>query len=333
MTKALHSEVGVRPSAIKHLSTQSVPERERFAYWIDAICRVYVGLDGDTTEDAQRVHGDVRACSLGPLVVTDLCSSQLVVRRTPSLISASADDCVLVHVQHRGSTVIAQDNRQCVLGPGDFAIYDSSRPYELRCDADAHHTLVIRHPKAQLLQHVANLEDLTATLIPAGHLSSRLLHEMLAGVLGGVEELTPGSASSFAESMTCMAAAGLRGLPAANQRRGSNLSSFHIARVKAFVNENLRDPDLSVCKIAAAMHMSSDHLSRLFRHEPLQLSRLIARLRLEACRRDLVDPRLKNHSISEIAFGWAFSDAANFSRAFREQFGMSPREWRSAGPD
>ena len=29
-----------------------------------------------------------------------------------------------------------------------------------------------------------------------------------------------------------------------------------------------------------------------------------------------------------IAFGWGFNDAAHFSRAFRERFRRSPREWR-----
>jgi len=32
--------------------------------------------------------------------------------------------------------------------------------------------------------------------------------------------------------------------------------------------------------------------------------------------------------VGEIAYGRGFNDAAHFSRAFRERFGCSPREWR-----
>jgi len=96
------------------------------------------------------------------------------------------------------------------------------------------------------------------------------------------------------------------------------------------VQQHLRDPELSIGTVAHAMELSPDHLCRLFRHEPVPLSRLIWQQRLEACQRDLINPRLAERCISEIAFSWGFNDAAHFSRSFREQHGMSPREWRAA---
>ena len=44
--------------------------------------------------------------------------------------------------------------------------------------------------------------------------------------------------------------------------------------------------------------------------------------------RDLLEPRLAGRPVAEIAYGRGFNDAAHFSRAFRERFGCSPREWR-----
>jgi AraC-like DNA-binding protein len=35
--------------------------------------------------------------------------------------------------------------------------------------------------------------------------------------------------------------------------------------------------------------------------------------------------------VSEIAYGRGFNDAAHFSRAFRDRFDCSPREWRLRG--
>jgi AraC-like DNA-binding protein len=51
-------------------------------------------------------------------------------------------------------------------------------------------------------------------------------------------------------------------------------------------------------------------------------------LRLERCRRDLLDPRLADRSIASIAFGWGFGDLSGFNRAFRAAFGATPREVR-----
>jgi AraC-like DNA-binding protein len=47
----------------------------------------------------------------------------------------------------------------------------------------------------------------------------------------------------------------------------------------------------------------------------------IRELRLERCRRDLLDPRLADHSISTIAFRWGFGDLSGFNRAYAFTFG------------
>lgn len=60
----------------------------------------------------------------------------------------------------------------------------------------------------------------------------------------------------------------------------------------------------------------------------MPLSRLIWQHRLDACRRELCDPRLAQRSVSEIAFPWSFNGASRFSRSFKEQFGTTSREWR-----
>lgn len=43
---------------------------------------------------------------------------------------------------------------------------------------------------------------------------------------------------------------------------------------------------------------------------------------------DLSSPQHARLSISEICFRWGFNGSAHFSRAFREQYGLSPREFR-----
>jgi AraC-like DNA-binding protein len=51
--------------------------------------------------------------------------------------------------------------------------------------------------------------------------------------------------------------------------------------------------------------------------------------RLARCRTELADPRSRG-TITDIAFSWGFSDAARFSRAFNETFGVSPIAFRRA---
>ena len=89
------------------------------------------------------------------------------------------------------------------------------------------------------------------------------------------------------------------------------------------------DQHLSVGSVAQAVGLSVAHLHRLFRQcEEQPLAHYVWAERLEACKRLLADPAAAGRSVSEIAFGLGFNDAAHFSRAFRARFGASPREWR-----
>lgn len=51
--------------------------------------------------------------------------------------------------------------------------------------------------------------------------------------------------------------------------------------------------------------------------------------RLDRVRHDLLDPRLDGRPISTIAFGCGFGDISGFNRAFKEAYGITPRELRA----
>jgi AraC-like DNA-binding protein len=235
----------------------------------------------------------------------------------------------LVHIQKAGRCVVEQDGRVAVALPGDLVLYDRRRPYKLVLDDPAHEVWVLKVERSELERHVADLRDLTAISVKNATPPVRVLSSMCDVLHSSSHLLDPGSCESMSEAVYSTVSACLRSLPPARVRKNSSLKAYHIARVKAHVNQNLRDPTLSIASIARALQMSPDHLCRLFRDEPQPLSRWLWAQRLDACKRDLCDPRQHRRSISEVAFSWGFNEAAHFSRSFREQFGMSARELRA----
>jgi AraC-like DNA-binding protein len=99
--------------------------------------------------------------------------------------------------------------------------------------------------------------------------------------------------------------------------------------ILAFIDTHLDDRDLGVVAIARAFDMSTRSVHKLFEGEPLTVARAIWERRLERCRDEMVDPALTARSITQIAHFWGFSDSQHFSRAFRQRFGMSPRDYRN----
>jgi AraC-like DNA-binding protein len=100
-------------------------------------------------------------------------------------------------------------------------------------------------------------------------------------------------------------------------------------RIKDYIECRLADPTLGPAEIAAAVNISTRYLHQLFAGEHRSVSQYVRGLRLERCRRDLLDPRLADQSVATIAFRWGFGDLSSFNRAFRAAFGATPREVRA----
>jgi AraC-like DNA-binding protein len=110
---------------------------------------------------------------------------------------------------------------------------------------------------------------------------------------------------------------------------GSELGPARLRRcVQRHVRAHLRDPALSPASIARAHAISVRHLHGLWRDEPTTLWQWVVHLRLEAVRERLADPGSAHRSIASVAREWCFTNPAHFARRFREEYGMTPRQWR-----
>ena len=102
-----------------------------------------------------------------------------------------------------------------------------------------------------------------------------------------------------------------------------------VSRVEAFIEQNLGDPGLTPAAIAAHHHISVGYLHRLFQPRQLTVAAWIRHLRLERCRADLANPRLRLRPVHAVGARWGFRSPADFSRAFRAAYGMPPGDYRS----
>lgn len=105
-------------------TTDGSPGYRRLALWQDIVCDVFVGLDCKS-DLGSAFRGSVTQASLGRAVCSEVCSDRQHVFRTPSRIARSDQDFVLIALGNRGSGGVAQDGRETVIHPGEFALYDT----------------------------------------------------------------------------------------------------------------------------------------------------------------------------------------------------------------
>jgi AraC-like DNA-binding protein len=310
-------------------STDTVEARDRLSYWVEAVCDTYVQLDCETPLRERSFRGTIEANQLATLGLSRVTSLPQWVRRTPAKIARATEDYFIVSIQTRGRGKIVQDGRVAELSPGDFALYDSTRPYELIFD-EPFQQHVLQLPGPVLRGRLRDTEKLTARKVCGDRGAGHLMIGMIDALAAEIDTLEAGSVAAIAESVENILVAGLCSLPGAADPAVSQLTALHRDQIKAFALQHLRDPRLSVNAIAAHLRLSPSTIYRAFASEPISLSAWIWNRRLDGAKRDICDPALADRTITEIAFSWGFNDAAHFSRIFRARFGCSPRELRAS---
>src|SRR4029450_11706979 len=126
---------GKHNSRGENVDSQTVPcAGDRFERWRQAVANTFVPLRCDPTADFAPFNfsGRIRTLQLGAVQVSEVTATPLLVERTAPLISRTDGDFFKVNLQLTGSCLLTQDGREAPLRPGDFAIYDTTRPYAMR---------------------------------------------------------------------------------------------------------------------------------------------------------------------------------------------------------
>ena len=306
-------------------TSSSVPDR-RLAVWKEIVCDTFVGLD--CRSDMQEAFwGSVSQSVIGPATCTRVDSCAQRVLRTPSRIARASEDFVLVTLGTSGVNGVFQDGREAVVSAGQFVIYDTTRPYELRFDNSFSQT-IFQMPWKLLQQRIGSFDTLTATTFSGDRPLERLAYDFLLGMSKTIDHVDPATATRLLDQGLDLVAMAF----ADRMHEHSPDQSFHrsalLYRLKNYILTHLSDPELSMPRAAAAIGISPRYASDLMAAEQTSFRSYVQTQRLERCKRDLSDPAHTARHVSDIAFAWGFNDLAHFSRIFKQRFGASPREWR-----
>ncbi|MFE3188665.1 AraC family transcriptional regulator [Nocardia sp. NPDC059240] len=305
-------------------TTSEISARQAFEQW-EAI--VADAVLPSIIEPLRQGHwyGKVRSTSFDRSSLTLMTSSaQRVVRSKRQLEQASAD-FLLVNIVVEGANWTEQNGRLAAGGAGTIAFYDSARAIESRTTENAVSTIV-RAPMAAVLEHAGIPRDELpiARAIPA------------TGAMGVVTDFFRGMASlpvnegnraaDVLEShVTAMLSSAV--LLANGQSSPAPADSLYTRQqVLAVLRRRYTDPDLTVDEVAHACLVSRRTLYRVC-EDIGGPAALVRRMRVEHARRLLrADP---NRPLSAVAAASGFATDRHFYRAFRQETGVTPGQFRS----
>ena len=310
----------------KTLTTEVLAEKDRLPYWRDVVCATFVELECDGV-GSDGFFGSMTNSAIGDIQISEVKSTSHIVRRTRSKIAASDLDYFLLSLQTSGQGVLAQDGRTAQLQPGDFALYDTTRPYDLRFDT-RFSQLVLRLPREIVAGRLADAESCTALRIAGNTGTGRLASMFIRQLHTEIDDIDPISVARLHASTVDLLATAL----AEQGGIGGTSNESHVLvrrRVSAFIEDHLGDANLSCEMIAAAQSISQRYLRKIFEESSQSVSELIWARRLDQAKRNLADPLLAHIAVTAIGYDVGFKDAAHFSRSFKVKYGLTPRDYRA----
>ncbi|NMO88298.1 helix-turn-helix domain-containing protein [Actinomycetospora sp. TBRC 11914] len=310
------------------INTDDVDGDERPDFVREALSGTLVPLELHWPDELRHVRAHGYVATLGELTICSGRTTALRVDRTPRLTrDDTVEPSIFVHVQHSGSSLVVQHGREALSRPGDLVIYDAAAPYTLVNDRGVTGDFFqIPHSALALSEDV--IRGACAVNLADGHPIASLTNSYLRSLAAETSLMTQRDADLAGRpTIELVRAAIITHLGGGDGAPAPTSAAGLVQCVLEYARRHLDDPELSARQIAAANYISVRHLYKVLAERGIGLADWIRTRRLEACRHGLAEAH-PTTTIAAIARGHGFVDMSSFSRAFRSEYGMTPREWR-----
>lgn len=274
----------------------------------------------------QDFRADVHHVAVGDVHLHDMVTGAHTVTRSPELIEPDAARCCKLSLQLEGRSGLTQDGRQCVLHPGDLALYVTQRPYELSY-TEPQHSLVVHFPASDVQMHPEQMRAVTARPISREHGLGTVAVPLFEQVARNMDLLHGPHAMNLIRSALDMLVTVLSSESLEDGDGPVEGTLLHEAI--SVIEAHLDDPGLGPSRIAEELFVSLRQLHSRFAAHRLTVASYIRNRRLQAIRQDLANPLLAGETVHTISARYGLLDPSHVSKAFKAEYGESPSAYRA----
>jgi AraC-like DNA-binding protein len=245
--------------------------------------------------------------------------------RTIKTMARHGTDQILVVCYTRGhfTMTIAEQTRR--VEAGTLAFIDLSQ--EITIEAPAVENVSLAVSRRRLEAMVPFLDDAHGFVSEPGPLTT-ILRGMMESLMDQGPAIAVADASGIAAAIIQLVAACLEPLSRQQVETRPGRSTVSLVSIKAAIERRLSDPELRPLALLDEFAITRSTLYRLF--EPFGgVNAYISERRLHYAFRQMADAVQPGPRISQLAFDLGFSHPSAFTRAFKNLFGMSPKDVRA----
>lgn len=307
--------------SVRRFTSESYPDGERRGAWQEVLGTL--GLVTTTLTTAPNAHaGATLRGAADRLVLARLASGP----QTLSAVARPGGPPVLVMPLE--AAILESSGARRSVETGDGVLLP--RPGEDRLHFGGDLRAIVLTPSLQAFRgrKLGPLDFAGARLIRPQGLAAVLM-QSVAAAADGLDVLSDAEWSAVDAALAELLLSLLRQTSSLGVAAGSTaVQAAMLNRIRQAIERHLDDPDFTPARAAQAEGISERYLHKLFEGTAESFAQTLRESRLLRSRQDLANPAEAHQSVAEIGYRCGFTDAAHFSRAFRERFGLSPRAFR-----
>ncbi|MFB6845259.1 helix-turn-helix domain-containing protein [Streptomyces sp. NPDC056373] len=266
----------------------------------------------------------VRSCGLGRARLVDCTVAPLTAHRGRREIARTRGEWIGVLIQLDGRSLLTHGDVAVESRAGSVTVWESTVPGRFTVtETERKRTLLFPRDVASGL--CPSLDFRSVIQLPQDQPAVRLFRTVADDVANCAADLDEGARQAASRVLAELLAACLRPYRPAGR---AALQAGLFANACAHIDRHIGDFGLRPATVAAELRVPLRTLQDVFAQRGETMGGYIKSLRLTRCHAEL--ERGDDRTVTEIAFAFGFTSAGHFSRAFRERYGVTPREVRAA---
>lgn len=304
-------------------TTADLTAREREDFWSEHVSAYHCRLDCRYADDDAHFDGGTIRQRTATYQLVDFWSEKIKYLRTPGQVRRDPDDAYRLVLPTHGEVRLRQGGREARLRPGTGGLLTVNGPAEME-QPTAGRAFILTIPAREVDGPLNRSSPVAAGLDLSSGLG-RVVGNMVTTVNEERDNLSAPEFDGLCDrivELLCMLVAG-------DDRPDA---PGHLAEVEAmvrrYVREHAADPELTGAVMARDLGWSLRQVQMALQRVGTTPRDLIREERLRMVRDRLQNPEYRHLSITGLAHQSGFSSVSALSTAFRQRFGVSPREMR-----
>lgn len=312
-----------RGAAVVDINLQAIDPTRRGEVWSGVLREHYYPLDAQVPDRFGRAH--LESCQVGDVRVGTLVADPMLVRRDDTHARLDGDEffTFMVPMPKAGPITLSQYGREATTDPTAIAFVGTAEPYSYE------------QPGRGGLQTLLIPADVVRARIPVVDRFAAVRFDQASNPIAALVLAFARAFCSNAPKLADSLAAGVEDqllnllalmmTNAGPRTDDSAVRAAHRQRAVHVIESRFRDSEFTANDVATAINLSERYLQKVLADHGETVSGMIRTRRLAEARRLLAKRHVAGTSVASIAQSVGFTDAAYFSRVFRQETGMAPR--------